>query len=135
MGPEGAKDSYGCARCWPSDASEAWEARAGLTRAAELIDQSHFHVMILVCPDCAQNFVSVFTEQVDWEDGEDPQYWKLFPLTRAEAKHLTRRRRSVTGASLKGFGSDRRCLQTDFPKGVDEPYSVWTTGLFIGMHD
>jgi hypothetical protein len=61
MADNGDED-FGCASCWPPTAADAWEARSTLTHVAELIDESHFHVMILACPRCSQNFVSVFTE-------------------------------------------------------------------------
>ena len=65
----------GCKRCWPSSADAAWKARDGLKLSAELIDESHFHVMILACPQCGQQFISVFTEMIDWINGDDAQYW------------------------------------------------------------
>ena len=73
MVDDGPKWDFGCERCWPPIADAAWEARGGLTHVAELIDDSHFHVMILACPCCTQRFVSIFTETIDWEDGDDPQ--------------------------------------------------------------
>lgn len=72
MGDDGPGEDFGCKRCWPPSAGAAWKARGALTHVAELIDESHFHVMILACPRCTQRFVSVFTETVDWADGDDP---------------------------------------------------------------
>ena len=60
------KSVDGCERCWPSEADAAWEARRKLACAVELVDESHFHVMILACPSCEQRFLSVFTETIDW---------------------------------------------------------------------
>ena len=62
MVDDGPGQDFGCERCWPSTADAAWEAREELTHVQELIDDSHFHVMILACPCCTQRFVSVFTE-------------------------------------------------------------------------
>src|SRR5690242_10499318 len=64
---------FGCERCWPESAEAAYGALGTLTIDAELIDESHFRVTIRSCPDCGQQFVSVFAETVDWEAGEDPQ--------------------------------------------------------------
>ena len=36
--------------------------------------------MILGCARCSQGFVSVFTKTIDWEDGDDPQFWTLLPI-------------------------------------------------------
>ncbi|MFN7923689.1 MAG: hypothetical protein U0Q16_26540 [Bryobacteraceae bacterium] len=122
---------FGCDRCWPADAAAAWEARRGLSTVAELVDESHLHVMLLRCDACGQRFLSVFTEIVDWADGEDSQYWKLLPLTAAEAEAL--QRESLNLARLEAVGSDRRCLRRDWPKG-EEARAWWGSGLVIGPH-
>jgi hypothetical protein len=125
---------FGCDRCWPADPALAWDARRGLTHLDELIDQSHFHVMVLGCPVCEQRYVSVFTETIDWTDGEDPQYWSLLPVTSQEADGLTLQRTSLDEAKLSALAPARRCLRRDFPKG-GEPRAFWGSGLFVGPHD
>ena len=105
-----------------------------MTREAELIDESHYHVMILACSRCTQRFVSVFTESVDWEDGDDPQYWILVPITGVEAADLVQARVSPTDAHLSALGPDRRALRRDHPKGA-AARTFWGTGLHIGPHD
>ena len=125
---------FGCERCWPATADAAWEARDGLTRGQELIEESHFHVMILACARCNQRFVSVFTEMIDWKDGDDPQYWTLMPITETEAADLVRRRDSLTESSLEALGRDRRCMRHDYPMaGARRTY--WATGVSVGPHD
>lgn len=125
---------FGCDRCWPADAEAAWEARRGLTRLEELIDESHFRVMILACPRCAQRYVSVFTEMIDWKDGEDPQYWALLPITEAEAEGLSQRGASLDEMSLNMLGRARRCLRRDYPK-AEPPRVFWGSGVRVGPHD
>ena len=125
---------FGCERCWPPIADAAWEARSTLTHVAELIDESHFHVMILACPRCAQRFVSVFTETVDWVDGDDPQYWTLMPITEAEAADLGRQRDSMTERTLNALGPGRRCLRLDHPKAAPRRI-FWGTDISVGWHD
>jgi hypothetical protein len=134
MVDDGPKRDFGCERCWPPTADAAWEARGGLTHAAELIDDSHFHVMILACPSCAQRFVSIFTESIDWEDGDDPQCWMLLPITEAEAVDLVQRRDSLTETKLNTLGPGRHCLRRDHPKDT-EPRIFWGTGISVGPHD
>ena len=108
-------EDFGCADCWPPDATQAWEARHTLTQVAELIDESHFHVMILGCPRCSQHFVSVFTEIIDWADGDDPQFWTVLPITAFESANLIKNRDSLTESTLEKLGPDRRCLRRDHP--------------------
>lgn len=134
MSDGASRGNFGCEHCWPSAAGAAWEARGTHTRVAELIDESHFHVMILACPHCAQPFISVFTEMIDWKDGDDPQYWSLLPITRAEATDLTQRGDSLTEPRLNQLGPGRRCLQCAHPKGVEE-HVFWSTGISVGPHD
>src|SRR5688500_15997153 len=101
MNGQGPQDNFGCTRCWPASADDAWAARKTTPCEAELIDESHLHVMILACPACEQRFASVFTETVDWVDGEDPQYWVVLPITAAEAADLAERRASLTEGDVR----------------------------------
>jgi len=133
-GDHGPQDDFGCRRCWPPAADAAWEARGALTHRVDLIDESHFHVMLLACPECAQRFVSVFTETVDWADGDDPQYWTLLPITEAEADDLVQQRDSLTETRLDALGPGRRCLRRDYPKAA-RPRTFWGTGCSVGPHD
>lgn len=90
--------------------------------------------MLLACPACSQRFVSVFTETIDWADGEDPQYWTLLPITAAEAAVLARLCGALTETELNALGPTRRSLQRDHPKGA-APHSFWGTGIAVRWHD
>lgn len=128
-------EDFGCKRCWPRAAKVAWEARPGLSRVVELIDESHFRVVMLACPHCAQRFVSVFAERVDWTDGDDPQYWTQLPISEAEANDLLLRdRASLTEAMLDSLGPGRRCLRLEHPKGGPRRI-LWGSGISVEPHD
>ena len=131
---ETAQTDFGCEHCWPVTPDAAWEARQALVRAADLIDESHFHVMILACRSCTQRFVSVFTETIDWADGDDPQNWTLLPITASEATELVRQPGLTTETQLHALGPKRRCLQHDHPKAT-VPRSFWGTGISVRWHD
>ena len=138
MGDDRPGGDFGCERCWPPTADAAWEARGALTHVAELIDESHFHVMILACARCTQRFVSVFTETVDWADGDDPQYWTLLPITGAEAADVVQQGDSLTETKLHALGPGRRCLRCDHPKANPKAAArriFWGTGISVGPHD
>lgn len=126
---------FGCENCWPASPDAAWEARSSLVLEADLIDESHYHVMILACGSCTQRFVSVFTETIDWEDGEDPQYWTLLPITDTEVAGLVQRSASVTEGRLNALGAGRRCLRRDYPKDAAAPRASWGVGMWVGPHD
>ena len=125
---------FGCQLCWPADALAAWEARNRLTRLKELIDESHFIVAILGCGHCDQRYVSIFTELIDWADGEDPQYWTLMPITETEAEGLIQQEMSLNEEILTALGPGRRCLRRDHPK-AGSPQVFWGRGVLIGPHD
>lgn len=125
---------FGCKDCRPPDADIAWKARRALAREADLIDESHLHVMILMCRTCSQRFLSVFTETIDWAGGEDPQHWMLLPITDAEAAELVRAEGPVTEAQISAIAPGRRCLRHDNPK-AGAPCSSWGVGIRVGPHD
>jgi hypothetical protein len=131
---EQARADFGCEHCWPANPDAAWEARRALAHEVDLVDESHFHVMILACGRCTQHFVSIFTETIDWADGEDPQYWTLLPITDAEATELVQRQGSVTETQLNALGPGRRCLRRDYPKS-EAPRILWGAGISVGPHD
>ncbi|MGA7951568.1 MAG: hypothetical protein WCA45_15615 [Thiobacillaceae bacterium] len=99
-----------------------------------MIDESRFHVTIRACEECGQNFVSVFTELIDWSDGEDPQYWTLLPIEANEAADLISQGDSVTERAINALGKERKCLQHDHPKGKPARTS-WGSAFFVGPHD
>lgn len=130
-----SKENFGCNRCWPSSAEAAWEARGQLEREDLLVDEAHYRVMILTCAACAQRFISIFTEKIDWVDGEDPQFWTVVPLTQQEAADLSCRRGSLSDGELISLAPDRRSLRRDYPKGADKPSLFWATGVWFPAHD
>lgn len=123
----------GCSTCWPSSADAAWETFHSLETDIELVDESHLMIKIRSCRKCAQQFLSVFTETIDWEDGEDPQYWAVIPLTPAEVEQFASKS-GIDEATLVALPGTRQSLRHDSPKG-DGPRSYWSIGIAIGPHD
>ena len=123
---------FGCAACIPTGPSPA--RVLGLEFVAELIDESHFGLSVRRCPACGQAFVWVFTEQVDWVNGEDPQCSTVMPLEREEAERLIRAGAQVDLAALDALGRARTFLRDDYPSsGVRR--CEYTRGPLIGRHD
>jgi hypothetical protein len=128
------KGGFGCDFCWPEDAEAAWAARGELGREARLVDESHVGVSIMACPRCSQRFVSVFTETIDWADGDDPQYSTLMPLGAEEVGALASLPEGEVEAAVGKLPADRRSLHNDFPKGGPKRI-YWGKGIVVGMHD
>jgi hypothetical protein len=125
---EKAQPDVGCERCWPADPDVAWEAHRKLERRTRLVDSSHYIASILICDSCRQQFVSKFTESIDWVDGDDPQYWTLVPVTPEEADALTRKPVVAVEAEIHKLFPGRRSLKHDSPKGGPQR-SYWSTGF------
>jgi hypothetical protein len=118
----------GCPRCWPGDPALAWEGRRGLALVHELVDESHFRITLRACPACSQHFIAAFVEDVDWADGDDPQYWSMMPLRMEESIRLVVLPAAELIRQLGLLSTDRRCLHRNAPKGA--PASVaWRDGL------
>lgn len=134
--PDASSESeqFGCLDCWPAGADAAWEARRALRVVTGLVDESHVRVTILKCPRCGQEFLSIFTELIDWKNGDDSQDWTRLPLTEPEAAELSNQRESLTELILRTLGPGRRCLRRVYPSGGGQTL-FWGTGIFIGMHD
>lgn len=125
---------HGCSVCWPEDAEAAWLADKKLVHVSELVDESHFHVTLRACDACGQRFVCVFTETIDWVDGEDPQAWTRTPLSLEEAVAIVGPVKTLE-SRLYATGAGRKTLRRDFPKGVEAPKAFWAETLTIGPHD
>ena len=130
-----SKENFGCDECWTTSAEDAWEAKAQFKREDPLIHESHFLIVILTCTKCTQRLILVFTEEIDWVDGEDPQYSTLMPLTQQEALDLNHLEDSLLEPELNSLAPNRRSLRCDFPKGVEKPNLYWASGISIGRHD
>lgn len=130
-----ATSDFGCSRCWPDTPEAAWAARLEHERVAHLIAESHFVVSILRCLACDQHFVSIFTETIDWEGGNDPQYVTVMPLTNEEAARLLNLRDQLGEADLNALPSERRSLSQNWPEYAKESALTWGRGVYVGRHD
>ena len=128
--PESPLPRVGCDSCRPPEPNAAWEARRRLTQLADLIDESHLHIQLLSCPACGQDFASVFSESVDWVDGDDPQYWCLLPLSHQTLAALRGPSADDLLGTLASAAAAHPVLHRDAPKGA--PTRVfWSPGLRV----
>ena len=130
-----APDAFGCERCFGAAPEAAWKAVQGFTEVARLIDESHFIVRVVSCPECDQRYMMVFTELIDWKEGDDPQYRWVLPLTTQESEQLMAQGGNVDVRLIESLGISRRHLRTSWPKG-EAQVVFWAEGsLSIGPHD
>jgi hypothetical protein len=126
--------TFGCARCYSCPPLDAWVHRREQRLVARPVDESHFSISVLACPQCDQRFVSVFTEEIDWVDGDDPQRWLTVPITGDEAAALIATGASVSAAAVERLAAGRRYLDADFPKGAPTRIAWASGGFFIPRH-
>ncbi len=78
------------------------------------IYESHWWRYLLKCRECGQLYFFEFSEEIDWEKGEDPQYSAYIPVeTRQEIEVLRENGRTLE--------SVRPQLSIDYPKGAKTP--------------
>jgi hypothetical protein len=83
------------------------------------VDESHLMRSLLSCRECGQLYFYEFYEEIDWKDGDDPQYQTYIPVeTDVEIEAL----KNASTVELLQF-SPR--LQRDFPKGAEQPDTRW----------
>lgn len=78
---------------------------------------SHESRTIVRCSECGQLYLKDFYEEVDWVDGDDPQYWTYIPVdSKEEAEVLNKKNRFELQSVIPK-------LNRDYPKG--EPSRVY----------
>ena len=125
---------FGCERCWPDSPEAASQASHDRRRLCKLIDESHFQVSLLQCPHCDQQFIYIFTETIDWRDGDDPACRTTTPITQAEAAGLSAKGESLTEQDIERLAPTRRSLLDDYPKGGPRAV-MWGAGVIVRFHD
>lgn len=82
-------------------------------------DDGHFSRRLVKCKRCGQLYFREFYEEIDWRDGNDPQYTTLIPVkTNAQVeaiKHLSRFELMEVLPQLR----------KDFPKEANKPTVYW----------
>jgi hypothetical protein len=83
------------------------------------VDESHLFRDLLKCEECGQLYCFEFYEEIDWEDGNDPQYSTYIPVeTGAEIQILRK-------ASPLKLLEHLPQLRRDFPKDAKSPKTYW----------
>lgn len=127
--------TWGCAKCWEGEAESAVAKMNSLPHAGDLlVDDLHLIIGTRSCANCGQLFVTVFTETIDWVDGEDPQHRSYMPVSGSELAQVAKLDESDIHSALLDIGSSRRTLEWDNPKsGIIK--MRWGSGLFYRPHD
>ncbi len=87
----------------------------------EYVDESHLMRDLLKCRECGQLYFFEFYEEVDWKDGQDPQYTTWIPVESGEKADEMNK---LSPLEILQFFPR---IQKDFPKDADKP-TIKVTG-------
>lgn len=107
-------------RLWTDPArvvADGLQARFELLRT--FVKESHWWRYLLKCRECGQLYVYEFYEEIDWADGEDPQYVTWVPVETDDDIA------AVTAAPAGVLGSFVPRLCKDWPKGAAAAKLHW----------
>jgi hypothetical protein len=128
-------DELGCTACFRGEPEDAWAKQRRLRVRRVLVDETHFGVSLSSCPDCGQELAHVFSERIDWAGGNDPQAWKVIPISPEEAARLATLDADAVEGALRTLAPPRRCLDVYHPSDGEKIFR-WLEGPGIFMrHD
>lgn len=129
------EDNLGCSQCWRQEAVACWQRHESWHKIGRLIDEPHLGMRIVECGQCLDRALVVFTEQVDWQKGDDPQCWHLMPLTRSEAEYLIGQQEAQVIVIAEEIAARRRQLVADHTR-LSAPHIYWINrATLIERHD
>ncbi len=82
------------------------------------VDECHLVRSLLKCRECGQLYFHEFYEEIDWEGGNDPQYFTYVSVETDDEIE------TLKSASLFGLLEFSPRLQRDFPKD-EKPKVGW----------
>ncbi len=87
-----------------------------------LVQESHWWRYVLHCRECGQKYFFEFYEEIDWDQGKDPQYSTYIPVESDEQVQ------SLAGKSHFELLAVRPRLNKDFPSDAESPRVYWLKG-------
>lgn len=83
-------------------------------------EDSHFSRRLVRCKKCTQLYIKEFYEEIDWIDGEDPQYITYIPVINEKEAEI------INEVDLWEFQTFSPRLNRDYPKG--KPRKIYWMG-------
>jgi hypothetical protein len=120
--------TFGCTECYGEDAEAMLEYYLQkLTTTHGIFSENHEGAALRECPKCGQQFVTIFTEVINWAAGGDDQFYDVVPVTPDEAAEIVRAGSDISMAHLNGLGKQRRHLE-DIKRCGQERQILWRPG-------
>jgi hypothetical protein len=82
-------------------------------------DDNHLIRRLLKCRECGQQYFYEMFEEIDWVDGDDPQYRIYIPISNLTEVEMLQK------ASMSELHQALPALRSDFPKGAKAPKIYW----------
>lgn len=132
----GHMDGFGCAKCMANPLEpQHGVGRGVLVGQRDLIDDSHFIASLCRCRHCNQDFLYIFTEMIDWEDGDDDQDWLYVPLTVAEAAVLQPMEEADLERAINNLNMRRHHIHVSHPTRSPCQVRWQDSWVRVRMHD
>lgn len=122
-------------RCHSENADAALYLLEECKCAVLFVENEHFRASVVECDKCGSNFLHIFAEAIDWDDGDDSQWRLWIPIDLRDVAWLTKVPKASFEAELESRGWCRRYLVAAWPSGGDESVG-WLEGpVVIPVHD
>jgi hypothetical protein len=123
-----------CPKCLGAEPTEA-KARLLKEPREVIIADDHFSMSLRTCSQCGQSFLCVFSELVDWSNGDDSQAQHYIPISAEEAAAFRVAGEQGAEKLLHNTKLERMHLLSTYPRGKDLSVE-WRDGIvFLLPHD
>lgn len=79
-------------------------------------EDSHSSCRLVKCTECGQLYIKFFYEEVDWVNGNDPQYVTYVPV---------KTKKEINMAKTTGLSNATPTLHSDYPADAEKPKVYW----------
>jgi hypothetical protein len=90
------------------------QLRGAFDLVSTFLDDSHLIRKLLRCKECGHLYFYEFYEEIDWQEGNDGQYWTWIPVDNQESAEGLK---ALSVMEILQYPS----IRYDFPKGADTP--------------
>jgi len=123
-----------CSHC-ALESNDFDSLRSRLQLVESFIEESHYSVRLLNCPNCGSRFLSVFSEEIDWVDSEDPMQVSIVRLIEADEARVRALSPEYGFEGLNQLRIEGDLWTKTWPSGKPLSESKGHGSLFVYPHD
>lgn len=106
-------------RLWQSENLKSEDLYNAFEVLETFVDESHFSRWLVRCKECGQLYFKEFYEEIDWNEGIDPQNVIYVPVETSDDIETLKKTAAL------GLWQFSPCLRSDFPTTADNPEVYW----------